>query len=189
MVSCWTPFLNTGRSDILLWTWAVLSVIYGMSPTDYAYVCVNRVSIDPVIQCCTSAKLCCGFMNILYYSGFCNVVQKHWFSKWDPAVYLQRWSDTGPRIGRTEQGGGHQNHLAQISFLERCVRKSFVTLSSQAISVSISNLYKLNHGRLTLQLCCMGKLKSKKWRELFLWADLHILLFFFNAVSCFSRVM
>lgn len=96
IMSCWALFLNTGRSDILLWTWAILTGMYVMLPTDYAYVCVNRVSIDPVTQCCTSAKLCCRFMNILYHSGFCNVVQKHWFSKRNPAVYTggKYWKNT-----------------------------------------------------------------------------------------------
>lgn len=55
----------------------------GMLPTDYVHACVNRVSIDPVIQRCASIKLWCGFINILYYSNFCNVVQKHWLWKWN----------------------------------------------------------------------------------------------------------
>lgn len=62
IISCWALFLTTGRSDVFLWTWAILTVMYSMLPTDYAYVCVNRVSIDTITQCCTSAKLCCGFM-------------------------------------------------------------------------------------------------------------------------------
>lgn len=99
-----------------------------MLPTDYVYICVNRVSIDPVVQCCTSAKLCCGFMNILYYIAPSAMLYKSTDSQGEILQFIYRGSQIlVARIGRTEQGGGHQNRLSQTSFLEKCVRKSFLT--------------------------------------------------------------
>lgn len=85
----------------------------GRLPTNYAYVCVNRVSIDPVIQCCTSTKLCCGFMNILYYRSFCNAVQNESTdSQSDTLQFIYRGSQIlVASIGRTQQDRGHQNCL------------------------------------------------------------------------------